>query len=286
MERLIDATPDGHVNHVDTLPDQLQAIKAVTLEEVKAFHAHFYGANNASFSAVGDFDAVALKTQLATRFDSWKSVQAYVRIPTTMKSVAGAKIRLETPDKANSMLLAVQPVAMKDSAESYPALLIANHMLGGGALRSRLADRIRQKEGLSYGVGSQLTIPARDPAGLWIAYAISAPQNTAKVEAALREEIQRAVSEGFTAEELADAKKAWRQSNEINRASDASLAFRLASYLDIDRTMLHDQQLEAKVAALTLAQVNDALRQNITPTGLSFVSAGDFAKVAKDAVEK
>ena len=76
------------------------------------------------------------------------------------------------------MLIAVHPLLLKDDAAAFPALLMANHMLGGGALRSRLADRIRQKEGLSYGVGSQLNIPARDPAGLWLAYAISAPQNT------------------------------------------------------------------------------------------------------------
>ena len=142
---------------------------------------------------------------------------------------------------------------------------MANHMLGGGALRSRLADRIRQKEGLSYGVGSQLNIPARDPAGLWLAYAISAPQNTAKVEAALREEIDLAIKEGFTAAELAEAKKGWKQGEEVYRTEDGPLAGRLADYLTLDRTMAFDKDLEAKVAALTVAQVNEALRTNLKP---------------------
>ena len=286
MSRLVDATPPGHVRHVGTLQEQLAETKAVTVEAVRNFHAAFYGANNATFSAVGDFDAVALKAQLSTLFDSWKSTQAYARIPYTVKPAAGAKISLETPDKANSMLLAIEPVMMKDSADSYPALLIANHMLGGGALRSRLADRIRQKEGLSYGVGSQLNIPALDPAGLWLAYAISAPQNTAKVEAALREEVQKAINEGFTEEELAEAKKGWRQSNEVNRTQDAALARRLSSYLKIDRNMSYDKMLEAKIAALSIAQVNEALRQNLKPINLSVISAGDFAKAAKDAAAK
>ena len=286
MARLIDATPDGHVRHVETLQEQLAATKAVKLEDVRAFHAAFYGANNATFSAVGELDAIALKSQLASRFGMWKAAQPYVRIPTTINNAGASKITLETPDKANSMLLAVQALAMNDSAASYPALLIANHMLGGGALRSRLADRIRQKEGLSYGVGSQLNIPALDPAGMWIAYAISAPQNTAKVEAALREEIQKAITSGFTEEELNEAKKGWKQSNEVNRTSDASLARRLASYLKIDRSMFYDKELEAKVAALTLAQVNEALRQNIKAGSLSVISAGDFAKASKDAAAK
>jgi zinc protease len=286
MQRLIDAYPLGHVRHVGTLQEQLAETKAVTADQVKAFHAAFYGANNASFSAVGDFDPVALKTQLSSLFGSWKATQAYVRIPSVMKAAAGAKVTMETPDKANSMLFAIQPLAMKDSAENYPALLIANHMLGGGALRSRLADRIRQKEGLSYGVGSQVSAPALDPAGLWLAYAISAPQNTAKVEAALREEVQKAITEGFTEDELTEAKKGWKQSAEVVRTQDPSLARRLSAYLSIDRTMAYDKDLEAKVAALTVAQVNEALRQSLKVVNLSFITAGDFAKVAKDAAAK
>ena len=286
MSRLIDAYPLGHVRHVGTLQEQLADTKAVTVDQVKAFHTAYYGANNANFSAVGDFDAVALKTQLSSLFGNWKATQPYVRIPSIMKAAAGANVTLETPDKANSMLFAIQPLTMKDTAENYPALLIANHMLGGGALRSRLADRIRQKEGLSYGVGSQVSAPALDPAGLWLAYAISAPQNTGKVEAALREEVQKAITEGFTEDELSEAKKGWKQSAEVVRTQDPSLARRLSNYLSIDRTLAYDKDLEAKVAALTVAKVNEALRQNLKVMNLSFITAGDFTKVAKDAAAK
>ncbi len=281
FQRLVDATPVGHVKHVLTLPEQLALLKALKLEDVKAFHNAFYGAANATFAAVGEFDPAQLKGQLTALYGSWKAVQPYTRIAQVMKGAAGERITLATPDKANSMLLAVHPLAMKDDAPAYPALLMANHMLGGGALRSRLADRIRQKEGLSYGVGSQLNIPALDPAGLWIAFAISAPQNTAKVEAALREEIGRALKDGFSEAELAEAKKGWKQAEEVGRTEDGPLSQHLAEYLTIDRTMAYDKQLEAKVAALTVAQVNEALRQNLKPATISIISAGDFAKAAK-----
>jgi zinc protease len=278
MSRLVDDTPAGHVKHVLTLPESLAATKALTVAEVRAFHKQFYGAGNASVAVVGDFDAPALKAQLDTLFGSWNAAQPYERIPATMKNVTGQKVAIETPDKANSMLLGVLPMAMKDDATSYPALLIANHMLGGGALRSRLADRIRQKEGLSYGVGSGLNVPARDPAGAFYVYAISAPQNTPKVEAAVREEIDLALKSGFSESELAEAKKGWRQSQEVARTDDGALAGMLASYLDFGRTLEYDKAVEAKVAALTTAQVNEALRQWVKPASLSIISAGDFAK--------
>ncbi len=281
MSRLLDPTPVGHVKHVRTLPESLEAKKAVTVEQVRAFHKQFVGAAEGEFSAVGDFDAAALKTQLGTLFGSWNAPQPYVRIPSAVRNVSGEKLVIDTPDKTNSTLVVMQPMLLKDDAPAYPALLMANHMIGGGALRSRLADRIRQKEGLSYGVGSFLSVTSQDPAGAWIAYAISAPQNTAKVEAALRQEIALVLKSGFTADELAEAKKGWRQGAEVARTDDASLAGHLAGYLAFGRTMAYDEQLEAKVAALTPAQVLDALRANLEPSKLSVVSAGDFKEVGK-----
>lgn len=286
FNRMIDPTPAGHIKHVLTLEELLASQKAVKVEDVKTFHDQFYGADHATIAAVGDFDPAALKAQVGKLFGDWKAKQAYVRVPSAVKPVAGQAISLETPDKANSMLLAVHPLPMKDDAKAYPALIMADFMLGGGALRSRLADRIRQKEGLSYGVGSQLNVPALDPAGLWLAYAISAPENTAKVEAALREEIALALKDGFTEAELAEAKKAWLQSQDVSRTDDNALAGELANYLTIDRTMAFDKDLEAKVKTVSLADVNAALREHIKPQNVSFVEAGDFAKAKAAAVKK
>jgi zinc protease len=158
---------------------------------------------------------------------------------------------------------------------------MADHMLGGGSLRSRLADRIRQKEGLSYGVGSQLSVSSQEPASIWFAYALSAPQNTGKVEAALREELQKALAEGFTEAELVEAKKAWRQADEVGRTQDQNLANQLAGYLQLGRTMHFDKELEAKVSKLTLVQVNEALRKWIKADAINIIIAGDQNKQAK-----
>ena len=278
--RLLDPTPPGHVRHVATLPEQLVQVRALTVQQVRAFHKRFYGTANATFAAVGDFEAPVLKAQLERLFGNWQAAEPYERMPVQVADVAGKKLVLATPDKANSMLFALQPLALKNDAPAYPALLMANHMLGGGALRSRLADRIRQQDGLSYGVGSQLNVPSRDAAGYWLAYAISAPQNAARVEAALREEVARAVESGFTAAELAEAKKGWQQGEEVVRTDDAALSERLASYLSYGRTMAYEGALAAQVAALTPAQVNAALREWLKPAVISVVSAGDFSKPA------
>lgn len=281
LTRLVDATPAGHIHHIATLPEQLTQVKQLKLDDVKSFYKQFYGAGQADFAAVGDFDAAALKSQLESLFGNWKAAQSYTRVPTSLKPGQADKQTLNTPDKANSVLLAVQPIAMKDSHPNYAALVMVDYILGGGALHSRLADRIRQKEGLSYGVGSQLNIPAQDPAGFWLVYAISAPQNTAKVEAALREELQLAIDKGFTEEELAEAKKSWRQSEEVSRTQDGALAHTLTNYLQLGRTMNFDQELENKINKLTLSQVNQVLRDYLHSSDISVIIAADLAKAGQ-----
>ncbi|UUZ51992.1 insulinase family protein [Massilia sp. B-10] len=118
-------------------------------------------------AVVGDFDAAALKSQAERLFGNWNAVQPFVRMPVTIRDVTAQKVAIDTPDKANSTLFASLPLSLKDDAEDYPALMLANHILGGGALHSRIADRIRQKDGLSYGVGSYLSVRTLDPAAKW-----------------------------------------------------------------------------------------------------------------------
>jgi len=188
---------------------------------------------------------------------------------------------LETPDKANAFLMAGVNLRIQDTDPDYPALLLANYMLGGGGLKSRLADRIRQKEGLSYGVGSFLQVGSWEPSGLFGAYAIFAPQNVAKVETALREELALALKAGFSDEELRTAKGAWLQSQKVSLSQDREVAGRLAAQAYLGRTMAFQARLQDQVAALSAADVLAALRKHLDPAALSLVKAGDFSKAAQ-----
>jgi zinc protease len=190
-------------------------------------------------------------------------------------------ITLEIPDKANAFFLAGLNLPIQDTDPDHPALVLGNFMLGGGFLNSRLATRIRVKEGLSYGVGSQYHANAKDKAGAWTAYAIYAPQNAAKLEAAFREELAKVLASGFTAEEIRAAKRGWLQNQQMARAQDGELASILAGGLLNARTLAFQAELEQKVLALTNDQIQGALKKYLDPARLTLVKAGDFAKTAK-----
>ncbi|MCB9275145.1 MAG: insulinase family protein [Lewinellaceae bacterium] len=261
-----------------TFDEEVAAINALTLDDVKAFYKEFYGATEATLAVVGDFDTKAVETALAGNFKDWKSPSRYERIKDEFYQPKAENVEVETPDKANALFLAEQPFKLNQDNPDYAALLMGNYMLGGGFLNSRLAVRIRQKEGLSYGVGSSFSADARDETATWRAFALYAPENAEALEKAFLEEIEKVRAEGFTAEEVAAAKSGWVQSQQVNRAQDRSLAGTLNSYLDLDRTLEWDAALEAKVMALTPEQINAAMAKYLDPQKMVLVKAGDFAK--------
>ena len=178
------------------------------------------------------------------------------------------------------MLLARQNVSLNAADADLPALSIAVDILGGDPLKSRLADRIRQREGLSYGVGAGLRADdsrvGRDDNGSLTVQAIAAPQNMAKVEAALREELARLVADGVSEQELRDAVAARMVQREQSRASDGAVAGLLSDLLDYNRTMQFVIDRDAAYKALTVEQVNAAIRKHLKPERLSVFVAGDF----------
>jgi zinc protease len=275
--------PKGDPRYSPSLQEQLDGIRAVTLEDVKRFHKTFYAGNQAQFAVVGDFDEAEVLKAITEEFSGWRNATPWKRVTREYRDIAAGNVSVETPDKENATLLARMNIDLNQSDPDYAALFLADYMLGAGAgFDSRLVSRIRVKEGLSYGVGSQVQGSLFDRAGGWTAQAIAAPQNMGKVELALRDELDKALKEGFSDAEIAKAKSGWAQLFAQNRAQDQALSARLLSHLDTGRTFLTwDKAFEARVLAATPDDVRAALRKYIDPAKLTIVKAGDFAKAAK-----
>jgi zinc protease len=186
-----------------------------------------------------------------------------------------------TPDKANSVFLVGSVLKLRDDDPEYPALRVGNEILGGGLLNSRLATRIRQKDGLSYGVGSQLNADSQDPIASFSIFAISAPQNTAKVEGDTKEEIAKALADGFTPAEITAAKSGILQSMTLARSSDAALAGDLAEHVYLGRDFNWDAKFEKDLSAATPEVIHKAMQHFIVPSQFVTVKAGDFAKTGR-----
>ena len=136
---------------------------------------------------------------------------------------------------------------------------VAGEMIGGGFLTSRLSRRIRDEEGMSYGVQALISGHPVDAAGQFMAVAIFAPENVDRVEAALIEELERVIAEGFSQDELDAAKRGWLESRQLSRAQDGNLAGGISQNLYFGRSFEFDAALEEQVRSLTLAEVDQAV---------------------------
>jgi zinc protease len=272
--------PKGDVRGTLSIPEQIEEVKSVKLEDAKAFYQRFYGASNGQLAVVGDFDPAAVKQEIEAQFGAWKSPARFERVTYGFRKITPVNQTIETPDKQNAVFIAAARLHIGDKDADYPALAIGNYMLGGGGLNSRLATRIRVKDGLSYGVGSTLSAKPNEEDGEFEAFAIAAPQNVAKVEAAFHEEMQRALDGGFAQKELDEDRTGWIQEQQMDRSDDDSLARMLTSRDYDGRTMAWDADLEKKISALTPDDVGKAVRRNIDLTQISIVKAGDFKKAA------
>lgn len=271
--------PQDDIRYVQSFDERLQALDAVRLDDLRQFHQRFYGTSHAQFAAVGDFDREGLVQQLQQLFGDWQSGAPYQRLDSPFRQVPPRREILETPDKQNAVFRAALRIPVGESHPDYPALRVASHILGGGFISSRLADRLRQREGVSYSVWAALSASRDEQDGSFSAYAIYAPQFRARVEAAFNEEIERAIREGFSDEEVKSAQSAILQASQMGRAGDANLAWMLVSNLFHGQDMQRLSDMEQAIARLTPAQVHAALKKHLQPSAFSLFFAGDFASV-------
>jgi zinc protease len=277
LARIMEPRPTGHPSYTETIEEAVAALQATTLEEAQAFYHDFWGPQNGKIVLVGDFDEAEARQVIDEAFSDWESPHAFERIATPFVDPDAQNIEIETPDKANAMLWARQNFKLRESDPDYGALLMAGEMIGGGVLNSRLANRIRNQDGLSYGVQAMISGHPVDAAGQFIAVAIFAPENVDKVETALIEELEKVLADGFTQEEFDAARQGWLEGRQLSRSQDGNLAGALAQNLYFDRTFQFDQELEYRVRTITLNEVNQAIRDRLDLKKMTIVKGGDFA---------
>lgn len=268
--------PKGDVRYAESVEEQLAAIKALRLAELQTFHRAFYGAAHAQLALVGDFDAPAVASQVKRLFGDWRARQPVDRISTPFRAHTGEQIHISAPDKANAFFVARLRLPLRDDSPDAAALAIANRVLGGGSLKSRLADRLRHQEGLSYDVGAFLQLNAYEANSVLGLYAIYAPGNLDRLQRGLNEELARFVRDGITDQELQDARNGLLEAARIARTQDGALARALASQLYQQRDMHFTLAQEARLQALTVDDVNAAIRRHLNPENFVQVFAGDF----------
>lgn len=277
LERALNPFRKNDVRYVGTIDEDIADLDKVTLDDVKKFHDAFYGTSHGELVVVGQFDQSAVSKAAAELYGNWASPAPYRRITVDYQKTEPVNMKIETPDKQNATFEAGLRIPMQDTESDYPAMVLANYIFGG-SITGRIPDRIRNREGLSYSVSTRFSASAPVEGNLaqFNAAAISNPKNSPRVEASFRDELARTLANGFTEAEVAAARKAFLDERQVGRSQDQQLLRLIMAREDAGRTLAWDEQMDAKIAALTVDQVNAAFRKHIDSSAISIVKAGDF----------
>ncbi|WP_339660083.1 pitrilysin family protein [uncultured Polaribacter sp.] len=270
----------GHPLYVESLEENAASIAKLTINDLKKYHQDFYGiSNSASLVAIGDLDETKLKQFFQTEFKNFTSTKTYTAIPNAFTENKGTSESIITPDKKNAFTLGVLSANISQDDKEFAALEMAGTIFGGGFLNSRIANRLRQKDGVSYGAGGMVSVDGNkdDKNSTIYVYAIYAPQNAAKVQLGFKEEIALFLKDGITQEELDSAIKGWVQAENVSRAKDAELSSVINDNMYYNRDLNFQKNIEENVKKLTVDDVNKVIKKyfkNIDDW--SFVNGGDF----------
>jgi zinc protease len=252
-------------------------MEAVILSQVAGLYQKQLGATAGELAIVGDFDPDAVLPLVRDILKDWKSTVPVRRIvQAAPTNLLGSKETILTPDKANAVFVAGVAFAFEEDSPDYAALRLGNLLFGGSTLASRLGNRIRQKEGLSYGATSSFSASPRDPSASFTVNAITNPVNIDRVEKAFLEELREFLEHGPSLAELADAQKAYMEAEKVSRTSDDAIAGQIATNLRLGRTFAHTREVEKRIAELKPQDVQSAFRKYIDPKKLVIIRAGDF----------
>jgi len=270
--------PQGHPNRQHTVGEYEAAAKAATLDELKAFHAKYYGPAHMTLVVVGDVAASEAQTEIDKAFSGWTGGQDYVRpaMPAVLK--APSEVSVPLTDKPSVSVLIGQPTGLRYKDSDALALRVGTAILGSG-FTGRLLGIVRDKEGLTYSIGAAMADDSIVD-GRWYISASFAPALLDRGIASTRRELDRWWKDGVTDQELAARKQGLIGSYLVGLSTTTGLANAILTDVQRGYDVSRVETYPGAVKALTRDEVDSAIKNHLNPNLMVLVKAGSVAPAA------
>ena len=272
--------PPGHPNYEPAPAAFLAAVKAATVAELQAFHQKFYGPAGLTLVAVGDVDAASLQAEVAKAFAGWIGGNKRPDYPrTTTHLDVDHNQTVFMADKPNVSVIFGQATNLRHSDPDALPLRVATTILGSG-FTGRLMATVRDQEGLTYGISSRVSND-NFTNGDWRISANFAPDLLEKGLAATRRELKSWYEQGVTAEEVARTKTNLAGSFQVGLATTDGMAGTLLATVNRGYPLSWIDEYPQKLTALTVEQVNAAIKKHLQPETFVLIKAGTVPTAGK-----
>lgn len=270
--------PEGHPNHVAALSTLTVDIESATIDQLKAFHAAAYGPESATLVMVGDLDSAQVKQDVARAFRSWSGGLQIKALPSAGATGSASNLTIQLDDKPSVSVIWGQRTGMKFSDQDAMPLRVGSAILGRG-FTGRLMARVRDEEGLTYGIRGGLEGDLFSDGDFRIT-ASFAPDLLEKGMASVHREFATWCKEGVTAEELSRAKSDLIGSYKVGLATTDGMAEAIISALHRDGELKWLDDYITAIETISLETVNRAIQQHLSPAKMTLVLAGTVSPQA------
>jgi zinc protease len=266
------AFPQGHPNRPPAVSEYEAAAKTASLDDLKAFHAKYYGPAHMTVVVVGDVAAPEAQADIDKAFAGWSGGQDFVRPATPAVLTAAHEVSVPLADKPSVSVIIGQPTGLRYRDPDALALHVGTAILGSG-FTGRLMGIVRDREGLTYNIGAAVSEDSIVD-GSWDISASFAPALLARGIAATRRELDKWWKDGVTDAELAARKQGLVGSYLVGLSTTAGLASAILADVQRGYDVSRVDEFPALVNALTREQINAAIKQHIDPRAMVLIKAG------------
>jgi zinc protease len=264
--------PPGHPNRQPTPDEFMAAVGRTSVGDVRQFHSQYYGPTGMRLVIVGDVDPASVQADLRRVFAGWTggSIPPAAPLAPLLES-AGQEI-VFMPEKTSVSVILGQPTQLRYSDLDSLSLRVATRIFGSG-FTGRLMSSVRDKEGLTYGIGATVANDIESD-GDWRIDATFSPALLAQGIASTKRQLVLWRDQGVTEDELVRSKSRTAGSYKVGLATTSGLAGTILLMLNAGMPLEFVDQYPQRIDALTLEQVNGAIRKHIDPERMVLVEAG------------
>ncbi len=278
--------PPGHPFRTPPVSELIASVERLTVDDLRQFHARTYGGRSLRLVLVGDVDEAGAAKLFRKHFGDWKGGVAFPDVARLQPAAKGDTRVVTLADKANVDIRIGQAVGLRLSDADYLAFQLANRVLGASTIASRIGLRLRDTEGLTYGVTTDLTTSNLADGAFSVSLSV-APENIGRALTAFREELDRFLSGGVTVDEFENEKRSMTGRFEVTLGFDSgALAQQILAVEEEGLGLGYLDGYAARVRALTLDQVNAAARRYLLPDRLHMALSGSIDEAQKPLAPK
>ncbi len=259
----------------------VNSINSITVEDAREYYQQRYGGRSLILAVSGDVEASDVQTRFADAFGNFagpENVDVNISDPAPQSEARREIVVLKEKASVDVMLGCAAP--LRRAASDYYAALLANSALGESTLSSRLGLEVRDREGLTYGIGSRFRAPGL-AAGPWYVAVTVNPRNVERAIESATNVLSGYVENGIRPDELADEKSSAIGSFKVALSTNTGIAEALwnAEFYSLGADYL--DRFPQLVQAVTVEEANTAIRKYFRPECLTAVIAGDYHAVGK-----